>query len=216
MRGLIFLLADSQSRAAACHNRHAAGSRPRGARAAARACSPRAPPRAAARAVNRRLPIVCQAVGEVGADHCCRHVGGRSQGECCSMSGGSGGLFQSLVDAALSPLKAAAAVRAQPARCHEPCQAMGGADRCCCHWQARDAVANHLGNSPESFPPPEVRELLGQLLLCHSTLAAAAAAAARGWRAGRGLLTSAAAVARRKKRLPAGCQKGHRKNWALL
>jgi hypothetical protein len=29
MRGLIFLLADSQSRAAACHNRHAAGS-PRG------------------------------------------------------------------------------------------------------------------------------------------------------------------------------------------
>jgi hypothetical protein len=206
MRGLIFLLADSQSRAAACHNRHAAGS-PRG-------CARRPRAAGAARAVNRRLPIVCQAVGEVGADHCCRHVGGRSQGECCSMSGGSGGLFQSLVDVALSPLKAAAAVRAQPARCHEPCQAMGGADRCCCHWQARDAVANHLGNSPESFPPPEVRELLGQLLLRHSTLAAAAAAAARGWRAGRGLLTSAAAVARRKKRL--GCQKGHRKNWALL
>ena len=32
---------------------------------------------------------------------------------------------------------------------------MGGADRCCCHWQARDAVANNLGNSPGNFPPPE-------------------------------------------------------------
>jgi hypothetical protein len=51
-------------------------------RAGAKGCQPTAP--------------VCQAVGEVGADHCCRHVGGRSQGECCSMSGGSGGLFQSL------------------------------------------------------------------------------------------------------------------------
>jgi hypothetical protein len=79
VHGLIFLLADSQSRAAACHNRHAAGS-PRGC-----ARRPRMQPGAAspARAVNRRLPIECQAVREVGADHCCRHVGGRSQGECC-------------------------------------------------------------------------------------------------------------------------------------
>ena len=177
MRNLIFLLADSQSRAADAITGSPLGC----ARRRPRACSPRAPPRRrkgcqptapdrvpgcgggrgrpllpargrtvaggvlphtggnpglfqtlvdaalfgrgrapGARAVNRRLPIVCQAVGEVGADHCCRHVGGRSQGECCSMSGGNGGLFQSLVDAALSPLKAAAAVRAQPARCHEP------------------------------------------------------------------------------------------------
>ena len=91
MRALIFLLADSQSRAAACHNRQPARLRA----PPPPACSPRAPRRVAARAVNRRLPIVCQAVGEVGADHCCRHVGGWSQGECCRMPGGNPGLFQS-------------------------------------------------------------------------------------------------------------------------
>jgi hypothetical protein len=98
MRGLIFLLADSQSRA------------PRGAAAAAAAARARAPRRAPgggagrrrARRANRQLQRSwCQAVGEVRADHCCRHVGGWSQGECCRMPGGNPGLFQSLVDAAL-------------------------------------------------------------------------------------------------------------------
>jgi hypothetical protein len=89
VRAVIFLLADSQSRAAACHNQ--ACSRQQAARARGGAARPATPP-PRARGVTDG-PIVCQAVGEVGADHCCRHVGGRSQGECCSMPGGSGGLL---------------------------------------------------------------------------------------------------------------------------
>ena len=65
------------------------------------------PPRVAGRSAGLSTDgsrIVCQAVGEVGADLCCRHVGGRSQGECCRIL---------------------EAIRASSTVWHSPCEAGG-------------------------------------------------------------------------------------------